>query len=359
MRRYFFLFSFLLWFTFPASRAEAAVPDSVCYVYYLDVGQGAASLLAFPCGAILIDAGGQSDEHIDAMIGELEAFFDDRPELDRSFASVMITHDHPDHTKGLDEVLEHFTVERLIYNGKAEGSRSELLEAVEQAGSLGVEVVEVSFEMVTEGGNLLGYTDENIDPLDCQGIDPEIRILSGGFESNPGWPHREFDNDNNHSLVFRVDYGASSFFFSGDLEEDAIETLVEYYGGTNMLDADVYQVGHHGSYNATTDDWLELISPEIAVIPVGQWDYGKGTNNRFSTYWYGHPRRTTIKLLEDYLPGGSKKRSESIKPKLASGSTKFRVKRIKKKIYATAWDECVRIRATWDGKFRVDRHVKM
>ena len=47
-----------------------------------------------------------------------------------------------------------------------------------------------------------------------------------------GWSQEEFDNKNNHSLVTRVNYDQSSFLFTGDLETDAIETLVAYYSGS-------------------------------------------------------------------------------------------------------------------------------
>jgi hypothetical protein len=89
------------------------------------------------------------------------------------------------------------------------------------------------------------------------------------------------------------------------------------------------------------------MSPEVAIIPVGDWTYGKDTENRFSTYWYGHPRRDVINMLENSLPKDD--RSSSIRPKLASKPGKFRVKKIKKRIYATAWDGNIKIKIYEDG----------
>jgi hypothetical protein len=37
-------------------------------------------------------------------------------------------------------------------------------------------------------------------------------------------------------------------------------------------DADVYEVGHHGSYNGTTKALLDAITPKIALIGMGSPD---------------------------------------------------------------------------------------
>lgn len=83
----------------------------------------------------------------------------------------------------------------------------------------------------------------------------------------------------NHSLVIRVAFGEASFLFTGDLETRAIETLVEYYEGSGLLDVDVYQVGHHGSYNGTSDEIMRaIVRPEIAVIAASAWALHRSAN---------------------------------------------------------------------------------
>ena len=123
-------------------------------------------------------------------------------------------------------------------------------------------------------------------------------MLGGRFDENPGWPEGEFENQNNHSLVTRIDFGTASFLFMGDLEEAAIEMLVSHYGDAEggALDADVLQVGHHGSHNATTPELLDAVTPRVAVIPVGKWTFGR-TGGNFTTFAFGHPRRDVVDLL--------------------------------------------------------------
>jgi competence protein ComEC len=174
------------------------------------------------------------------------------------------------------------------------------------------------------------------------------------MSENPGWSHSEFDNKNNQSLVIRVDFGGSSFLFTGDLEDYAIERLLEYYEDSNeVLDVDVYQAGHHGSVNATTAGLVEWMTPEIAVISVGDWDYGRGTNNRFTTWHFGHPRKEVVDLLSVSM---RKRRSRAITMRVAEGARDFSDYRVRKKIYSTASDGTVKIRATLGGRFRVTRN---
>jgi competence protein ComEC len=78
--------------------------------HYINVGQGLSALLEFPCGAVLVDTGSQDDEHTDALIDYLNDFFSRRTDLNRTIATVFITHSHIDHTRGLRRVVETFTV---------------------------------------------------------------------------------------------------------------------------------------------------------------------------------------------------------------------------------------------------------
>ena len=87
-----------------------------------------------------------------------------------------------------------------------------------------IEIREVLDSEVVEDGFGIGLTDATIDPFDCPGMNPEIRILSGRIEEKPdGWTNKDFGNPNNHSIVTRVDFGQSSFLFTGDMETEAID----------------------------------------------------------------------------------------------------------------------------------------
>ena len=95
-------------------------------------------------------------------------------------------------------------------------------------------------------------------------------------------PNDTYEDPNNSSIALIIDYGDSSFLFSGDCEEEAEEDILE--NGMN-LDVDVYQVGHHGSRTSSTEDFLDAMSPEYAVISCEE------KNS------YGHPHAQTLNNL--------------------------------------------------------------
>ncbi|RNC81004.1 MAG: MBL fold metallo-hydrolase [Phycisphaera sp.] len=339
----------------PASGLPLQLQPAM-YAHFIDVGQADCTLLEFPCGVILIDAGTQSDERTAGLITQLEHFFAGRPDLDETIDTVFITHSHIDHTRALREIAERFTIHNIIDNGHAThsgGADQRWIMAEAEAGRLGINIRHVSDAEVTTLPHRRGLTDAAIDPLNCGDCDPVIRILAASYDENPGWPSGDFENENNHSLVIRVDFEESSFLFSGDLQEQSIETLVEYYQGTDTLDIDIHQVGHHGSHNATTREFLEAMTPHAAIISMGYWEFGRqpdGSVLPFSTFRYGHPRAEIVELLEEEIPGYRSRRTIAM---AARGSRDFVEYTVRKRVYATGWDGTIRVRATPTRDYRI------
>jgi competence protein ComEC len=346
--RPFFLWISLLLFSI-LSRAQE---DSVMCVHYINVGQAASALLEFPCGAILIDAGAADDTYHNALMAYLGHFFQRRKDLDSTLALVMITHPHIDHNEVLKDIVRNFHVLRYIDDGKRIGSgKPNQVWLQDTAAKAHIQYESYSFEQITHGGNKDGMTDSIIDPINCKNGDPQIILYSGQFETQPdGWSATDFKNYNNHSLVIKVIFGQASFLFTGDLETKGIASVVSEYSGTPALHADVLLVGHHGAANATTDDYLNEVKPSYAVISCGAWDAGKGGTDRFTTWFYGHPRINTINLLDAHITGN---RPQPVEEMAAEGAQNFRNINITKSIYATPWDNTVIIKATLSGHYTV------
>lgn len=324
-------------------------------VHVLDVGQGSATLLELPCAAILVDAGGELNDLFDARIAlerALSDFFAGRPDLERTLHLLVITHPHIDHMRGLPVVLEKFRVLHVVDNGQ-EGDEvveeemallRRFLEEKRRAGA-------VRYRAVAEGEiPSSGLTGPVIDPIRCGEVDPEIRVLWGRVDGDPGWGesrdgHRHAENANNHSVVLRVDFGESSVLITGDLEDVALDDLVGRYQGTDVLDVDLYIVGHHGSHNGTTRALLEAMTPEIAVISMGREE-----RKRSWTAWqYGHPRRDAVFLLVDGVRG-KRPRTDV---RVAFGTKRFFTLPLDRAVYATGWDGTVVIDATAEGELYV------
>lgn len=345
------LFTVLSLITFLQFRGSAQ-SDDVMYVHYINVGQANAALLEFPCGAVLIDAGAQDAAAAEHLIQYLDDFFDERKDLNKTLDLVMVTHCHLDHNSALDKIAQTFRIERYIDNGLRKGSgKANQVWLQDQAAVSGITYANYSYQTITKNDNAKGLTNKIIDPLKCEGVDPKIILYSGAFDKKPGgWTKGDFeDNGNNHSLFIKVLFGKASFLFIGDGETAEMNTVTNYYNGTDALDADVLMVGHHGAKNATTHAFLDAVTPNYAVISCGQW-YDSTTGGKFNTYHYGHPTDSALNMLAAHIPGS---RSRPITVKAGLKAKTFIDVDVRKRIYATPWDNDVVIRATEDGRYKV------
>ena len=320
--------------------------------HFIDVGQGLAVLQEFPCGAMLIDTGGEEDDKFQsdaALIRYLQAFFERRRDLGNTLDVVLLTHPHVDHTRGAQTVLEHFAVRNLVDNGQdrgsgAEGQRFMQKWAREHAGvhyrSIGLA------DMVSA----TGLNDPILDPIKCPAIDPQITALWGRVDSDPGWPgirfgKTPFQNGNNHSVVTRISFGRASGLFTGDLEEPAIRDMLKRYAGTPLLDVDLYQVGHHGAANGTIPELCEAMTPEVAVFSMGppHWQM------TWSAWKYGHPRRDIVAMLAEVMT----RKRKPIQVQVGIKSETFEPYTVEAALYGTGWDGSVVVELMADGRSRV------
>jgi competence protein ComEC len=329
------------------ATAPSFAPGDVAIIHFIDMDQGNATLLEFPCGAILIDAGGRDTAAGDHLLAYLEAFFARRTDLNQHLAAVFVTHTHVDHNRALRRVAETFAVDGYVYNGVPNGSgraNAAWMANYVQTRAPVIPSVAVDDGVIAAAGPN-GLSGPIVDPVACPRVDPDIRVLSGSYRDNPSWPDGEFDNGNNHSLVIRVAYGKAKFLFTGDLEEPAIETLLAKYQGNPLLDVDVYEVGHHGSQNGTTPALLDAMTPQIAVISMGN----SAIHAQWSAWAYGHPRRTAVEMIAQKIS----RARPSVQVQVADKVKSFSAFTLTKAIYATGWNGDIDIRATPDGKLTV------
>lgn len=97
---------------------------------------------------------------------------------------------------------------------------------------------------------------------------------------------------NNNSLVAKFTYAIDgtkefSMLLTGDIEKIAEDEIVSMYKNTNALQANILKIAHHGSKTSTTQEFLNLVKPQIALIGVGE-------NNSF-----GHPNKVTLDKLNN------------------------------------------------------------
>lgn len=92
---------------------------------------------------------------------------------------------------------------------------------------------------------------------------------------------------NNNALVCKMVSKKVTMLFTGDIEQEAEETILnKYKSNIGILKSDILKVAHHGSKTSSTKEFLEAVKPNTAVIGVGK-------NNNF-----GHPNKSVLERLK-------------------------------------------------------------
>ena len=93
---------------------------------------------------------------------------------------------------------------------------------------------------------------------------------------------------NNNSLVCKLIYKNFSMLFTGDIEEIAEKAILsKYVNKSELLNADILKVAHHGSKTSSIKEFINAVNPKYAIIGVGK-------DNKF-----GHPSEKTLETLND------------------------------------------------------------
>lgn len=336
-----FCFAFALLFSATVAKAQMSA-------HYINVGQAESILLEFKKAAILIDAGGEAADpptrDRDHLTDYLNKFFARRTDLNRTLLAVIISHPHLDHTKNLMPVLRTFKVKNLIDGGNIRGSGfPQLRQARKFAPSKSIRYRAVRDRQIENLGNK-GLA---LFPTTLAASDIDLRLLAAS---------RGCENGNNDSLIVRVKYKEATFLFDGDAETESdpvceaeVPVLVDFFQGTNLVDVDVYKVGHHGSTNGTDEEFMQAMSPQISVISAGiHTQHGPG---KFHAFQFGHPRENIVALLERFTTDDRDPVDVYTMPRVKKVK---RDRRVERAIYCTCWDGDIVVSTNADGsKFSV------
>lgn len=212
-------------FSFCAQNAYYS-PLSDDNIVFVDVGQGDCVHIRSENKNILIDGGGKHNYNVGKKVL--------KPYLLKNGVScidlAIATHEHTDHYKGLEELRQVYDVKKTAKRIKAETTVA-----------------------VSENVRITTLWPEHIDEEKGQ-------------------------DENSCCSVFMVHYKSGrrtyKILITGDLDEKGEREIISRYGKGENLRADILKIGHHGSSTSTSDEFLEAVSPDYAVIQCGKNNYG-------------------------------------------------------------------------------------
>lgn len=233
-------------------------------VTMFDVGQGDAILIRTPYQQNIVIDGGPDGRISEKLSGRL-------PFFDRTLDLVVLTHPHADHVTGLVDLLDRYRVRKIVI-GPASHTTAEYRTFLETVFSHRIPLETVG------GGDVFRF-----------GSDCALAILAPGdmpiaTSRTTGEREQEREQDlNDSSIVATLTFNTNEFLLMGDAGR-RIEQELLARGAID--DIDVLKVGHHGSKGASTDEFLAVARPEIAIISSG-----RGNS-------YGHPHRAALERLK-------------------------------------------------------------
>jgi beta-lactamase superfamily II metal-dependent hydrolase len=235
-------------YIFTPNRTSSKVFHDHLNVHFIDVGQGDATLLKGPDFTVLIDAGRHDRNEIVPYLKEQNV---------KKIDLLIGTHPHADHIGQFPQILKNFSVGEVWLSGDLHTT--------------------ITFENAVDA--ILDTNAKYREPRANE------KFTYGSLMIEVLHPSELTGDLNNGSIVLRAIFRDIAFMFTGDAEYSAELEIIQ---SDQNLKSHILKIGHHGSITSSTNDFLSLVSPEVAV-------YSAGWKNR-----YEHPHSVTIERMNNF-----------------------------------------------------------
>lgn len=252
-----------------------SVSSSACKIHYIDVGQGDCTFIELPDNkSIMIDTGASFSA--DKVKKYLKAIGKDKNTV---IDYLILTHTDSDHIGNSKMILDNFIVKN-VYIPKVYSN-------FEVKNNLCVSDYNINTSLLWEETCKAIYSEVGTTNRFYSFKDCVIENDEAGYSLIFYYPFEDkISEANNYSPIIVLSYRTSKFMFVGDIEGSVEEDFLLYYKDVlNNFDVDVLKVSHHGSKNSTSNEFLQVVKPEYAVISCGK-------DNSYS-----HPNNETINRL--------------------------------------------------------------
>lgn len=232
---------------------EDIIRSEELQIYFFNVGQADCILVRNNGKNMLIDAGDNED-------GPLLVKYIKKLGINK-IDYLIGTHVHEDHIGGMDNIIKEFDIGEIYIPYTTNKSKRKFYEDVINE----VKQKELSINYKKVGDKFeLGEAKCEIKSIDNSDPTSSSKI-------------------NSTSIVIQMEANSNKYLFMGDAEDD-----VETNSKITWEDIDVLKVGHHGSNTSSTEQFINKVLPEMAVISVNS-----NTNS------YGHPSEIVMKRLQN------------------------------------------------------------
>lgn len=233
------------------------------YITFFNVGQGDMAYIKYKNKSILIDCGSKTNK-LAASI--LESYF--KSQNIKKIDLIIISHFHEDHVNGIKDILETLKINKIIcaYQENIAKEDKNIYESYIEIKKYALSKNILFNEVKKDQTVLIGDININI-------LSPNINEIFNN------------DNINASSLVCNINIKNNNYLFMGDATSYTENRILNGIKQNN-LKVDVLKVGHHGSKNATTNEFIQLIKPSIGIITAKK-------------KYYGHPSENTIQILNN------------------------------------------------------------
>ncbi|MDQ0255454.1 beta-lactamase superfamily II metal-dependent hydrolase [Evansella vedderi] len=229
-------------------------------IHFIDVGQGDSTLFKYIVDneivySMIFDVGRHDRNDVVEYLKSIDS-------LD-SLMYMILSHPHADHIGQADKILENFEVGTVWMSGDEHTTQTfeRTLDAI------------LASEDTNYHEPRAGEVHE-LGPLTIEVINPEK--LTGDLHEG--------------SIGIRVIYHDFAVVLTGDAEYqteyEILERAKRTDGNYESLQAQVLQLGHHGSRTSSTMEFLEAVNPDFAIA-----SYGKDNQ-------YGHPHQPVLSNLD-------------------------------------------------------------
>ena len=200
------------------------------YIFFINVGKADSALICIDGKRFLIDTG--TEASVPLLFGALNILGVD------SIDGVFLTHTHKDHIGGFPALAEYYPVKQ-VYMGEfslvKKDKENPIAAAAQNAG--------VPLTVLKAG--------ETVPISDTAFFDVLAPIALNE------------DDDNDNSLVLRLECQNTRALFTGDMQFAQEQTLLE---ANTDLRADILKIANHGNPDASGEDFIHAVSPALAVI---------------------------------------------------------------------------------------------